>query len=212
MMEFLSEWMRGLILIIFLAVALDMILPNNAMQRYVKLVMGLLIILLMLSPLLKFYGTSIYEMDFTLDKMLAQDGKGLPSLEQIEQKGMDLQERQAGMTIGQWKAMVAESVKRSIEKSHQVTVDKVEMRVTEDDAGRPTAIEQLEVVVMPKQEKGAVKPVEEVKPVIIGKAEDGGSRSASAKADDESTSAIVTQLSEEYQVPKTKISVIWQDA
>ncbi|ARU62212.1 stage III sporulation protein AF [Tumebacillus avium] len=215
MMEFLSEWMRGLILIIFLAVVLDMILPNNAMQRYVKLVMGLLIILLMLSPVLKLYGTSVYELDFALDKFLTKEGVGnLKSIDEITAQGQRLQEQQASTTVEQWKAMVSENVKQTVEHGYGVTVDSVEMRVTQDAEGQPTAIEYLAVIVMPKPEAGtgAAKPVEAVEPVIIGGGDANELQKPPPKVNNETTNAILQQLSTEFQLPKSSISVIWQEA
>ncbi|ASS75949.1 stage III sporulation protein AF [Tumebacillus algifaecis] len=213
MIEFLSEWMRGLILVIFLAVVLDMILPNNAMQRYVKLVMGLLIILLMLSPLLKMYGTSVYEIDFALDKLLAKEGAGkMQSIDQITAQGLSLQDQQSNRTVEQWKAMLSDHVKQVIEQEHAVTVDAVEARIAQDAAGKPTALDYLAVIVMSKQEKGAIKPIQEVVPVIIG---GGGGQEVQKTPPGEqnaTTAAILQQLSREYQLPASKISVIWQDA
>ncbi|TCP52841.1 stage III sporulation protein AF [Tumebacillus sp. BK434] len=215
MMEFLSEWMRGLILVIFLAVVLDMILPNNAMQRYVKLVMGLLIILLMLSPVLKLYGTSVYELDFALDKFLSKAGVGsMKSIDEITAQGQRLQEQQAGTTVEQWKAMVSDNVKQTVEHAYGVTVDSVELRVAQDAEGRPTAIEYLAVIVMPKREQGTgeAKPVEEVEPVIIGGGNSTEWQKPPPKVDNETTSAILQQLATEFQLPKSNVSVIWQEA
>lgn len=211
MIDFLSEWMRGLILIIFLAVVLDMILPNNAMQRYVKLVMGLLIILLMLSPLLKLYGTSVYEMDFTLEKMFAKEGGEMKSLDEIAQKGALLQEQQANNALEQWKAMVAESVKKSVEGKHEVAVDAVELEVTKSEKAEPFSIEHLSVAIMQKRSAGEVKQVREIEPIAIGERKQDETAIASTRVQNELTTKILAQLADEYQVPKSKISVVWQE-
>ncbi len=211
MIDFLSEWMRGLILIIFLAVVLDMILPNNAMQRYVKLVMGLLIILLMLSPLLKLYGTSVYEMDFTLEKMFAKEGGEMKSLDEIAQKGALLQEQQANNALEQWKAMVAENVKKSVEGKHEVAVDAVELEVTKSEKAEPFSIEHLSVAIMQKRSAGEVKQVREIEPIAIGERKQDETAVASTRVQNELTAKILAQLADEYQVPKSKISVVWQE-
>ncbi|MFD2170909.1 stage III sporulation protein AF [Tumebacillus lipolyticus] len=211
MIDFLSEWMRGLILIIFLAVVLDMILPNNAMQRYVKLVMGLLIILLMLSPLLKLYGTSVYEMDFTLEKMFAKEGGEMKSLDEIAQKGALLQEQQANNALEQWKAMVAENVKKSVEGKHEVAVDAVELEVTKSEKAEPFSIEHLSVAIMQKRSAGEVKQVREIEPIAIGERKQDETAFASTRVQNELTAKILAQLADEYQVPKSKISVVWQE-
>ncbi|MHB1629820.1 MAG: stage III sporulation protein AF [Bacilli bacterium] len=47
----LSEWLRHLVVVILLAVFLDLALPSNAMQKYVRTVLGLVVMLTMLDPL-----------------------------------------------------------------------------------------------------------------------------------------------------------------
>lgn len=51
-MDFISGWLKGIVLIILFASFMDLLLPSSAMQKYVKLVIGLIIIVAMLTPLL----------------------------------------------------------------------------------------------------------------------------------------------------------------
>jgi len=50
-MQALSELVRNIILIIFLTTFLDLIMPSNTMQRFVKVVMGLFILIAILLPI-----------------------------------------------------------------------------------------------------------------------------------------------------------------
>lgn len=52
-MGWLSNWLQELIMIVLLATFVDMLLPNRSMERYVKLVLSLLILLTLLSPITK---------------------------------------------------------------------------------------------------------------------------------------------------------------
>lgn len=47
----LSDWLRHLVIVILLAVFLDYALPSNAMQKYVRMVLGLVVMLTMVDPL-----------------------------------------------------------------------------------------------------------------------------------------------------------------
>lgn len=51
-MEWLSGWLRELILVVLLAAFVDMLLPNRSMERYVKLVLSLLILLTLITPII----------------------------------------------------------------------------------------------------------------------------------------------------------------
>ena len=50
MIELLSGWLKQIVILVLIAAFMDLLLPNNSMERYIKLVMGLLIILAILSP------------------------------------------------------------------------------------------------------------------------------------------------------------------
>ncbi len=54
-MDWLGSWIRSLIIIILLATCFEFLLPNNQMQRYVKTIVSLFILLMILSPILMFF-------------------------------------------------------------------------------------------------------------------------------------------------------------
>lgn len=51
MVAAVSDWLRHLVLLILLAVLVELVLPDNALQKYARAVFGLLIMLAMLDPL-----------------------------------------------------------------------------------------------------------------------------------------------------------------
>ncbi|WP_067932945.1 stage III sporulation protein AF [Alicyclobacillus kakegawensis] len=50
-MNALGAWLKQIVLVVMLAVLADMLLPTRAMQKYVRMVMGLAIIAVILGPL-----------------------------------------------------------------------------------------------------------------------------------------------------------------
>jgi len=56
MMEALGLWLKQIILVVLLATFIDLLLPNRTMQRYVKLVVSLFILMTILSPVLRWFG------------------------------------------------------------------------------------------------------------------------------------------------------------
>ena len=53
-MEFIKEWVTNIILFILFATVIDMLLPNSKFQKYTKMVTGLLLIAIILTPIFKF--------------------------------------------------------------------------------------------------------------------------------------------------------------
>ena len=58
MMEALTGWLTQIILVVLLATFIDLMLPNRTMQRYVKLVVSLFILMTILSPVLQLFGAN----------------------------------------------------------------------------------------------------------------------------------------------------------
>ena len=54
-MEFITSWVTNIIVFVLLATVIDMLLPNSAMQKYAKMVIGLLLIAVIISPILKLF-------------------------------------------------------------------------------------------------------------------------------------------------------------
>ena len=52
-MSAVSAWISQIVLLILLAIVLELLLPNDSFQKYVKLVIGLVIIVALLSPIMK---------------------------------------------------------------------------------------------------------------------------------------------------------------
>lgn len=55
----MGDWLKQIILLVLIATFLDMLLPSNAMEKYVKLVMGLLILMAILSPIFKLLSENL---------------------------------------------------------------------------------------------------------------------------------------------------------
>ncbi|HHX95910.1 MAG TPA: stage III sporulation protein AF [Clostridia bacterium] len=60
-MAFLTELVRNLILIVLLTTFLEMIMPSDKMQRFVKVVLSLFILFTLLNPLINFINEAVIE-------------------------------------------------------------------------------------------------------------------------------------------------------
>jgi stage III sporulation protein AF len=58
-MNYIYEWVTNIILIILLATILELLLPSSAFQKYVKVVIGLLLIISILNPLIKLFSVDL---------------------------------------------------------------------------------------------------------------------------------------------------------
>jgi len=73
LLQAVSEWLRHLIFLILLAVMVELILPQNGLQKYARSVFGLLIVVSMLGPLASLF-------DGNLSAQIMSQGIGGPLL------------------------------------------------------------------------------------------------------------------------------------
>jgi stage III sporulation protein AF len=101
-MTWLSDWLRDIIAVILLAVLVELLLPNKAMQRYARLVVGLFILLTILSPLLRLFQEDIgSKLDASIriwDERTMERNVKMPTLQEIERKAAELSEQRGRET------------------------------------------------------------------------------------------------------------------
>ena len=54
-MEYIKSFIETLVTIIILFSAIELISPNNSMKKYIKFVLGLILIVVMLNPIIDFF-------------------------------------------------------------------------------------------------------------------------------------------------------------
>jgi stage III sporulation protein AF len=128
-MQYLTEWISNIILLILLASILELLLPNSSLQRYVKMVVGLLLLVILMTPIL-----SIFTKDAT--SLLSQIGLTNQIEEKniqfsVENKKKEIQQ----VTLAYISEQVAVQLKRQVEEEMITKFDKevVEVNVTLKD-------------------------------------------------------------------------------
>ncbi|WP_426453400.1 stage III sporulation protein AF [Paenibacillus sp. S-38] len=181
-MDWLSGWLRSVILVILLATFVDLLLPNAAMQRYVRTVISLFLLLTLLQPLLSlFSGRGELEGRLTaaLFEKGAQGAAG-ESLAAIQMRAETLKRSQEQEAHKLVKQQVADLMKRKLESTAGVRVRSIRVE-TEGGEGGQAVIKSVAVTIEPEPARPAggsgggeapvragpeaIKPVEPVEPV-----------------------------------------------
>ncbi|PZE22058.1 stage III sporulation protein AF [Paenibacillus xerothermodurans] len=194
-MDWLAGWLKSIILVILLATFVDILLPNQTMQRYVKTVMSLFILLCLLQPLL-----SLFEKQASVDQLMtnvetlfernssstaisamatAQGAQpGLNTLAGIQEQAKRLKDQHAQQSERLMQRQISDLMKRDIEQSTAADVLSVEVQTGRDESGEVQIRHvQVEAAVKAQPEEAdkaapqpsAVEPVvvEQVKPIRI---------------------------------------------
>jgi stage III sporulation protein AF len=149
MMEFLGHWIKHIVLLILLASFLDLILPNSNMKRYVKLVVGLLLILMILSPILELFKFDYDRMLSSLDKLLQENNSSFEMRLELEQQ--KLKEMQEGSVLEEVATTWGEEMKNGIERAFDLQVLSVALALTRN--GEEVDVQQVVFTLSEKSTK-----------------------------------------------------------
>jgi len=152
-MNFLGDWLKQIIIIVLFAVFIDLLLPNRAMERYVRFVVSLLILLTLITPVVRIFTPEAKQ---KLEIALTDNLIDLDSLDTkqstlaILRQGENLRQKQESEAL-QWTAEeAARQMKQSIEQQTGHPVSRVTVKlVNEDQASRGGSSSELPA--QPKQ-------------------------------------------------------------
>lgn len=160
-MAALTAWVRGLVLLVVLASLLEMLLPMGGMKRFVRLTMGLLIMLGIVRPVVALLGGQI-DVD---PGAWVQPAAALPSVDEIMQEAERFQARSRAMLLEE----VEERIRRAAEDAARSVEGVAGATAAVALAGGPqleaVQVEQVTVILLLGSRFGQVRPVA---PVRIG--------------------------------------------
>ena len=158
-MAVITGWITNIIVLILLATVLELLLPNSNMQRYVKMVIGLMLMAVILSPIL-----TIFTKDF--DSMLRSAAltDSTPDVRmenQIESKKSEIQASNAAYIEEQMAVQMKSQVEKELRDQFNLEITHVGLELK--DAEGEKNIEQIAVTVS----KAVETDVQEVEAVSV---------------------------------------------
>lgn len=198
-MEFIKEWITNIILFVLLATVIDMLLPNSNLQKYTKMITGLLLIAVILTPIFKLISNDFEEV---LASVPAIKGTGEKNLENsIEMKKREIQAWQDAYILEEMAVQLEKQAEEELMEQYQLEFKHVELQV---DAKNPNTFPDNlnKVVVQLKPKEKNLEAVEAVKKVEINTQESLPSNRSTNEFE-----KIVSLLAKKWNVNEEKIEV-----
>ncbi|SEB69360.1 stage III sporulation protein AF [Paenibacillus sp. GP183] len=235
-MDWLGGWLKTIIMAILLASFVDLLLPNNKMQRYVKTVMSLFILLTLLTPILQLFqhkGSIDDMLTAAMQKQSIMDRKessgqhgGLASLEAITQEANKLKAINVQQSQELLQKQIADAITADLQKQTELQVDQVQVLTKIDNNGKPSITDiqvslheikakASEVKRQADRTLAAIAPVQTMQPVRINIFADKAASTSpgmspssdTASSWDHEKSKLIDSLSRDWLVPKARIAV-----
>ncbi len=163
----ITGWITNIIVLILLATVLELLLPNSSMQRYVKMVIGLMLMAVILSPVL-----SIFTKDFdsmlrsaTLDS--STENKKMENA--IESKKSEIQASNAAYIEEQMAVQMKSQVEKELREQFNLEISSVALDLTEVDGEK-----NIDHIIVTVNEAGSEKSVSDIEAVTVSLAVEDG--------------------------------------
>ncbi|MDB5083341.1 MAG: hypothetical protein JWN30_227 [Bacilli bacterium] len=230
----LSNWLKGIILLLLFAIFLDLLLPSERFARVFKMATGLVILLAMLAPVLSILHGKISFND------ILQAG-GIPqsaSMDAIAQNAAQISQRTQGMSELEWKKQLQSYITQEVQSLYPVTVSSVEVNLllpnanSGGDSQQQPKLQSIRLYVATRAVQNSsvspsykqastnsVTPVQPISPVAkvqIGQSSGNSPAGASAVSEGSETAEqikigrdIGSKLSTDFQISPSAIEVHW---
>jgi len=169
LMDGLAAWLRQIIAVILLASIIDLLLPNRTMQRYVRLVAGLFILMTLATPLLNWMkGDFSDKLTEGLNAVERTPQSANQQLAMIEEEGARLRDKRSTQAAELVSARLETAIRSDVERSEQRGVREVNVAL---ERGVDGVLTVAKVVVLLEPETAAVQnginsaPIKDVEPI-----------------------------------------------
>lgn len=203
MMDFLTSWITNIILFILLAVIVEMLLPQTSLQKYVKMVLGLLLIIIFLTPIFKLFSVDVNDLLNSANLGLTNENDFIEN--SLEKKKIEIQSEQHAYILEQTAVQLKELTEKELMNQFDYQFKNIEVRMSDSLESTDsietilTNLDRIDVTLIDKKEEDhSVAPVEEVN-VDLGKKE--------KEFDEVDTEPIAQFLAEKWGVDEGNVHI-----
>ncbi|MBP1914744.1 stage III sporulation protein AF [Lederbergia galactosidilyticus] len=194
-MEFIKEWILNIIIFLLLSMIVDMLLPANNMRKYVKLVTGLLLISIIITPLFQLLSSDYEQVLGNLTKKIEVSEQSTGNL--LEKKKIEIQASQHAYTLEQMAVQMKKEVEKELMDHYQVVIKHIKISADADMDQPEEQINHVVVHVAPSKNE-----IEIVEPIVINTNEE------KPKENSHPNSEILTLLSNRWEIPAEVIEIV----
>lgn len=163
-MDLLMDWVTQIVIFLILAAIIDLLMPNNAMKKYIQFVAGLILILIFLKPVLSVFDININE---TIEASLRQTLQSTEMTEDmdglIKIKKSEIESSQDAYILEEMAVQLKKIGEEPLAEKHQATIIDVQFKFNESGKTEFESLEEIIVYLAESEEKeGAVDDVADV--------------------------------------------------
>lgn len=199
-MDFIKEWVTNIIIFILLATVLDMLLPNSSFQKYTKIVTGLILIAIILSPVMKLFTSDFESAIASVSQLNSFEDENIKNSIEFQKK--EIQASQHAYILETMAVQLKTAAEEELMEQQGMEIANIELEVNDQDQ-RPFP-ENLEYVIV--HLKKAEDEGETV--AVVREVEIDTNAPLPSKQTSQNTDQISSLLSEKWNVPEKSIQIM----
>ncbi|MGG4180111.1 stage III sporulation protein AF [Virgibacillus pantothenticus] len=158
------DWVTQIILFILLATIIDLVIPATSMKKYIKLVVGFILILILLKPLFFIFQIDVQRaLETSLSGVLQEINQNDALDKSIETQKNEIEDTQDAYILEQMAVQLKEIAKEPLQDKFQAEITDIQFRFADE---RDKTYENLDEVIVyvheSKDGEGAVRIVDDV--------------------------------------------------
>lgn len=194
MLAAVGEWLKNIVLVVLFASFLDLLLPSSGMQRFVRVILGLLILLAVLSPVI-----DLLQGRLVPEPLPALSGQTKAAGEKVADGVQRVVRERDRLAVEQYKKDLVRQMRAVVMAVDGVADARVSVELAQATAERPGAVARVIVDVLP----GPAAEDRKVAKVEIGQAADRRDSELRAVVRDK----VVRTVCELYQLSAGQVEV-----
>lgn len=204
-MDLIINWVSQIIIFILLATIIDLLVPKGGMKKYIKFVIGLILILIFLQPIFHLFNIDIKQaVNSSIFALMEEDSSNTQVENLIDLQKSEIESSASAYILEQMAVQLKDIAQAPLLDNYHAEIQDFQFKFHE---GQAYSYEELEEVIVYLEEseagEGAVNAVEDV---VID------TRNQTKKTGDNEVDlqGIETLLRETWELNDKKLTVIWE--
>jgi stage III sporulation protein AF len=159
-MDLFTKWIANIILLLLFAVVIEMLLPSSTYQKYLKIIVGLILIAVLLTPILSLFSGPFQQEIMSAIK--STGGQAWKAENQLNQKKNEIQASQREYILKQMAVQLKHSVEKELVKEYKKEIADIQVEMKDQNGDKQQDINKIKVVLKDAKD-GTTESVQEVK-------------------------------------------------
>ncbi|WP_404453359.1 stage III sporulation protein AF [Oceanobacillus kapialis] len=203
-MDVLIQWVTQIIIFVLLATIIDLLMPSTSMKKYIKLIVGLILILILLKPIFYLFqidiGSAIKQ---SYQAVIQQENEEENVESLIEFQKNEIESSQSAYILEQMAVQLTDLAEDPLREDYQVEIADIDFLFAQEGELSFEALDKVIVSIREIEEgEGAVRIVEDV---VINTEEQ-----TIRKDNAEDEKRIVSLLKDVWDLQEKELTIIWE--